>query len=798
MAIAVALSCGGAVAQETKDGANSLEEIVVTGTSSSTRTKLESSVAITTMDAEALAREDAFSTADILEVVPGLWVEDSGGEISNNVAPRGLGGGAAFRFISIQEDGLPVSYDNDHVDTQQRQDITISRMEAIRGGTAGILTTNGPGSIVNFITRKGTEDPEGSLRFTVSDYGTRRTDLFYGAPVDDDGKWLLGIGGYYRTSDGIRDVGFTADRGGQLRASLTRKLDDGELTFTVKNINDHNTFYLPIPVNNPDSDPSSIPGIDASSGTLLGIGTSRITHRTPEGVGQTNMEDGYHTKLNSFGVNFRKEIDSNWSLDIAARQTTWHLNANGIFPWGLQDGAERLQEADVQAAVAAFGGASAAYRYTDSGVLVSDINNLNGNGLTTLGVAIDRDRRTEEFMSNIRLNHETDNNSLAFGVLFADKVLNGYNTKSSFILSDVKHNADLLDIVILDAAGEEVGTYTDNGVYSYGIWLDDATGDVKSTSLYINDEFQVNDKLRIDAGTRYEVAEFNASTGNTARQTLEGGNDNVWVNDTANWFDGSYSHRSREYKEWSFTAGANYKITDRFAVYGRWASSYQTTGVGSYGGLVEPVADLTFSEFGTRYFGDNVTVSLVLFNTVFENLGFGARNQATGLTEQITIETDTTGVEFEGEWNVADAFTIAFSGVFQDSEVLGIPAGDVNEAFNGNMVQRTPDTQVRLINTFHSPVGDFFLTAHYLSKRFADLGNTVELDAYHTLDLGWRYQVNDAITVQVKGTNLNNAIGLTEGNPRAGFVEGDDGVGGFFYARPINGRAFQATFQYDF
>jgi outer membrane receptor for ferric coprogen and ferric-rhodotorulic acid len=304
--------------------------------------------------------------------------------------------------------------------------------------------------------------------------------------------------------------------------------------------------------------------------------------------------------------------------------------------------------------------------------------------------------------------------------------------------------------------------------------------------------------LRIDGGVRYEIADFNASTGNTANQTLEGGSDNVWVNDTANWFDGSFSHREREYKEWSYTAGGNYRLTDRFAMYARWANSYQTTDVGSYAGLADPVAELTFTELGARYFGDNLTLSVVVFGTVFENLGFGARNQATGLTETITIETDTKGVEYEGAWNVAELFTLSFSGVFQKSEVLGIPAGDENEAFNGNQVQRTPDTQVRLINTYHSPVGDFFLTAHYLGKRFADLGNSVELDAYHTIDLGWRHALNDSITVQVKGTNLNNAIGLTEGNPRAGFIEADDGAGGFFYARPINGRAFQASVQYDF
>ena len=74
-----------------------LERIVVTGSGGRGQTKLESSVSITTLDAEQLSREAPLGTADLLEAVPGFWVEDSGGETNNNVAPRGLRGGEGFR-----------------------------------------------------------------------------------------------------------------------------------------------------------------------------------------------------------------------------------------------------------------------------------------------------------------------------------------------------------------------------------------------------------------------------------------------------------------------------------------------------------------------------------------------------------------------------------------------------------------------------------------------------------------------------------------------------------------------------
>ncbi|WP_249122335.1 Plug domain-containing protein [Pseudoalteromonas sp. A22] len=110
-----------------------LERIVVTGSGGRGQTKLESSVSVTTLNAEQLAREAPLGTADLLESVPGFWVEDSGGETNNNVAPRGLRGGEGFRYIGVEEDGLPVVYDGVWVDFYQRQDITIEHMEAVRG-----------------------------------------------------------------------------------------------------------------------------------------------------------------------------------------------------------------------------------------------------------------------------------------------------------------------------------------------------------------------------------------------------------------------------------------------------------------------------------------------------------------------------------------------------------------------------------------------------------------------------------------------------------------------------------------
>ncbi|MFT5706671.1 MAG: iron complex outermembrane receptor protein [Oceanospirillaceae bacterium] len=796
-ALAVSQSTVAMAENEKKDSnkrVSDMETIVVTGTIASGRTKLESSVAITTVSSEELAVKGAFSTADVLEMVPGFWVEDSGGEVSNNVAPRGLGGGSAFRFISMQEDGLPLSYDGNQIDSIMRQDITIERFEAIRGGTAGILTANGPASIVNFITRKGTEDPEGTFKMTLSDYGTYKNEFFYGAPLSDE--WLFGIGGYYRSSDGVRDPGFTADHGGQLRMNLTRKMDDGEINFSFKKIDDSNSFYLPVPLTNPN-DPKGVPGIDPSTGTLLGPDVARFDHKTPDGGIETNLRDGFHTDYSAFGATFDKTLNDNWSVKASARYSTLDMGINAVFSRSLNS-AEGIMAADnVADMVDRFGGA-AQLRYSDTGEAITDLAGLNGNGLTVDSIALFREIHNNQFVSDIRFNYSTDSNDLAFGVLFFDYQLKGDRQIGSNYLGEAANNPRRLDIVSVDTNGEVLGQLTDNSVTQYGSWAGNKAGNLTSTSFYVNDEYEVTDDLRIDGGVRYETATYAVSEEVNASMSLDNDDDNIIANDRINAFGtGVYKTATETFNEVSWTVGANYTFTETFALYARYADSYQSPNLGGIGDLNQGISGLVFAEFGGRYVNDTISLSLTAFNTEFDNLGFTARDLVTGVEERIQINTEASGLEFEFTWNPYEDFSLDIGGVVQKTEIIGIPKGDVNEDINGNTVQRTPETNFRITPTYY--VGDdidLFLTYHVLGERFADIGNTVPLPAYETLDMGVTYRMTEQLTVQLKGSNLTDTLGLTEGNPRAGFREGTGENS--YLARPILGRAFTLTATYDF
>jgi len=783
-----------------------LDEIVVTGTTSKSRTKLDSSVAITTADAETLSREFALGTADALELIPGFWVEDSGGEISNNVAPRGLGGGSAFRFISVHEDGLPVIYDGDQVDSLMRQDITIERLEAIRGGTAGVLTVNGAASIVNFITRKGTEEAAGKVRLSLSDYGTYRGDFFYGAPIGGD--WLLGVGGYYRTSDGARDVGFRSDEGGQFRVNLTKKLEQGEFNLNFKQIDERNTFFLPVPLQNPN-DPESIPGFNANTGTMLGPDNARIRHLTPDGsVGDTNLRDGFHTKATVIGASFDWEFNDNLSLSSKGRFTQFDLAINGVFNFdnnSLVLGRDRLAAQDVTdlinqfASEGAGGAVGAELRYASSGDSITNVDSLNGNGLVADSVALKRQRNIHQFINDTRLNYVTENNSLSVGVLFASYAVEKDTTSAATFLSEVKSNPNRLDIVAVDAAGNAVGQLTDNGIVQYGSWFGNNSGNLTSYSLYANDEFQVTEDLRIDGGIRYESVSYDVVEEINGGQTNLPGNadDNIVANDfVANFGSGNFRNESKTFNEFAWTIGLSYTVTDNIAVYARYADAFQTPGLASIGAINDGSSGLTFGEIGGRYFGENFSVSLTAYRTEFKDLRFGAQPRGSSEIETINISTKAIGLEWEMSWQPVDMLSISTMGVIQDTEFDGIPEGDVNESFNNNDVTRTPQVQFRVMPTLHTDYGDLFVTFHYLGGRFADIGNTVRLPSYSTIDVGAVIDLTDTVALQIKGTNLTNAVGLTEGNPRSGFSE--QPATNFFYARPIVGRTFKASVTYSF
>ena len=795
-----------------------LERIVVTGSGGRGQTKLESSVSITTLDADQLAREAPLGTADLLEGVPGFWVEDSGGETNNNVAPRGLRGGEGFRYIGVEEDGLPVVYDGVWVDFYQRQDITIEHMEAVRGGTSGLLTTNGPAALVNFITRKPDDVEEATIRLTTADYGMYRSEFFYGTPISDD--WKMSVGGFYRRSNGVRDTEFTADHGGQLRLNLVREFDKGQLTLSAKHLNDHTTFFVPIPLQDQKS-PKGIPGVDPKHGTLIGNGQRLLNYLQEDGSYKTrDLKDGQHTKFSTLGYNLDWELNDRWLLNTAGRYSSFENDMYILLNFDnstLVNANDRLGQQDVLSMIDQFAGdgaVAARYRYVDSGEMLTDVSNLNGNGLVTTSYPLYSRYDADQFVNKLNFTYEGDQHTITMGWLFAyvDADSLPVDKWESQFLTEVKDNARLLDIVAVDNNQQVVGQLTNNGSTGYAPGWGQATafGTSTSNSLFINEQFQATDNLRLDGGIRIEWLELNSTASGTefaksvAGAFDENGNDvdNNLANNYVDTTSKKYLSKKRSETETAWTIGFNYTFSDDVSVFGRYADAFEMPRLMSHGQNIHAgiTADfnnsvnLTFTELGARYSGDTLGASATLFRTKFNDLVERNFTGSNGDVANQTIDTITDGLEFEAVWQALDSLQLELTGVVQKPKMEGFTGAFSH--WEGKQVKRTPKVQLRLTPTYYFDDGDVYFTVHHLGERYSDGENKFELPAYTTIDMGVNYRFNDTAALHIKATNLSDELGLTEGNPRA--INDVQAGYDYYYARPILGRTISASLTLNF
>ena len=131
-----------------------------------------------------------------------------------------------------------------------RDDLMTERVEVVKGGTGGILYSNGLGATVNHITRTGGDRPRRRLQARSRGlrlHPQRRLRVRADQQEPDlCGRWLLP---YLK---GLRDTGYTADRGGQVRGNLVYKSDDGRpIGLFATLLDDRTAVYKNLPIEVP-------------------------------------------------------------------------------------------------------------------------------------------------------------------------------------------------------------------------------------------------------------------------------------------------------------------------------------------------------------------------------------------------------------------------------------------------------------------------------------------------------------------------------------------------------------------
>jgi hypothetical protein len=797
---------------------SSLREVVVTGTAEVSGVKLlDASFPVSEASLQQIQLAQPSSAADLLKIVPGLWAESSGGETGANIEVAGFPGGADAPYVTYQIEGSPVYpmatlsfMDNS---SMFRLDDSIERTEVVQGGPAVVYSNGQIGATANFILRHGTDTPHGELGLTVGDEGLYRLDGFYGGPLARD--WFVSIGGFYRVSDGIRSPQFPADDGGQITATIYHTMSNGNLLLWARRLRDKNLFItdIPVAVSADGRNIAAFPGFNPSTGTFAGNATRDITVEefpcgTPgctPGTVSADLADGRGSDLRLMGADLNLELGG-WSVSDKLGFTAGHMPTNALFNNFAPETMATLMASEIAgvnsdaSVLAATGGSpfvTGRPTYVAGGGAVSPDTDVVSVGFWIVA------KKIQALTDDLRFSRSLfPGNTATVGGYFAD-----YSTDDRWYLGNnelmtATPNAQLINVSLLTAAGAAgpLGEVTQNGILTGATTVLADHYDGRNAALFISDQWRIGPWL-LDAEYRTENERIAGTVEGTTYVDLDDDPLTLYNNDTnvitGQWLPSNYDHTLG-----AWSTGVNYELDSHMSVYGRINEGVHFPSFDDVRNAMADTQQIENYQVGFKA----QTSSLYASVDVFHRLFFGVPFQAflgNGTQVFATYGAASWGTDFQADWFPLERLSLGLTGDWQHSVYTHFSsfAGDGTEAYDndGNILQRQPRLQVRLTPAYELPTAwgklRVFAAVSYIDLRYSDPEDTQILPAYTTLDAGVIADYGEHLEVRLQGTNLTNALGLTEGNSRSL----SSGIStGFEMARPIFGREVQGQIKYYF
>ncbi|HEX5343973.1 MAG TPA: TonB-dependent receptor [Duganella sp.] len=789
--------------EPSKEVSKEIQQVVVTGVASARGVrKVDSAFSITTANEEQLKQAAPSSTADIMKIVPGVYAESTGGQSGANIEVRGFPSGSDSPFVSVQMMGNPIypppTLSFFEGSSAFRLDDTVERVEVLRGGPSTIWSNAQPGATMNFILKEGTDTPEGTVRFTTGTGSLRRVDMYYGGKISD--SWYGSVGGFYRKTDGVRDAGFPADDGHQITATLTRNLDQGKLTLYARNTDDKNAFYTGVPLisSNGGRTISAFPGFDPLTGTLMSGEMRNFTIEAGPGKTLTkDLGDGRGLKATVFGANFDQRV-GDWSISNKFNRFDGDLNTIAMFtgnnPLSMSDYINNaIASANGNAAVVAAAGGQLATSGTATfvkGGAVAGNQQVVQAGLWAV------EKQLKSFTDELRVSKEIfKDNTLTVGGYFADYSSHDVWYLGNSHLMTAVPQASLINVTLNNGV-----VVSKNGTDGNVFYAPVASYDGRNTAVFVSDEWKVNDKIKVDFGMRHEQQKISGTISNLTSADTDNNPLTVYNNGTS-MPNGSNTYLSRTDNANSFTIGGNYKLARDTSVFVRanrghtFISFDDLRGAGNQKDANDsnllPTPKISQYEIGFKTASQLYTAYINAFHTQFDGIAF-TQILSNGQELRSISGSKGNGIEFEVAVRPIENLQLQLTGDYQKSEYRDNPATE------GKTVQRQPKLQFRFTPTYRIPFGEgnaakLYATYTSIGERWADQANQQYLPSYRTIDAGVLFSFGDKIELRLAGTNLNNELGLTEGNSRL-----TTGNVGPINARPLFGRTWEASLLYRF
>jgi len=773
-------------------------EIVVTAVARS-QNRLDTSISVSSLGAEAMANAAPRSAAELFRNLPGIRSESSGGEGNANIQVRGIPistGGA--KFLQLQQDGLPILEFGDiafgNADIFLRTDFTVARVEAVRGGSASTFASNSPGGVINLISKTGDQEG-GSIQGTVGlDYGEYRVDANYGGKLSDSVNFQLG--GFYRVGEGPRRAGYDGNKGGQIRGNVTKHFDTGFFRLNFAYLNDRAIAYLPSPVlvtgTNADPRYTALPGLSPHTDTIHSINFTRAV--TLDGRNNREVDDirdGMHPVVKSIGFETEFEVADGWKISDKFR----YADISGRFISPFPAAADTIGNL-----ATSIGGAGATAIYANG----AKAGQAVPAGTTAIGIVLFNTKLNSlnNVTNDLKLSRRFDMGGgaidLTAGFYKSRQTIDMDWTWTSFLLEAGGDNAALIDVK--NAGGV---LQTDTGLVAQGASFfgnccrRTYNVDFDTNAPYVSLGYS-QDKLTLDASLRYDAGNargYVAGDGAVVPFDVDG-NGVISQPETLNTSMPLNAQRpvNYNYNYWSYSVGAKYRVAPEFSVFARYSRGGRANAdrfvfggntsptTGALLPNARPVDFVKQAELGAKYQSGGFNLYATGFYARTEEQNYEAT------TQRSTANTYRAwGLELEGSYRMG-GFMLAASGTYTDAKVVK----SLDATVVGHKPRRQADLIYRIAPSYSTGLFTVGASVVGTTASYAQDSNQLKLPAFTQVNAFLRVRPIERVQLTINANNLFNTTGFTEAE------EGAIPANGIVRARSINGRTVLAAVKFDF
>ena len=776
------------------------DDIIVTAVARG-QNRLDSSVSVSSLNADAIAAAAPRSAAELFRSLPGIRSESSGGEGNANIQSRGIPistGGA--KFLQLQEDGLPILEFGDiafgNADIFLRVDSTVARVEAVRGGSASTFASNSPGGVINTISKIGAVDG-GSIMATLGlGYGEHRLDMNYGGHLSN--SLTFNVGGFYRVGEGPRRAGYDGNKGGQIKGNITKTFDKGFFRLNFKYLDDHAIAYLPSPVrvtgSNSDPHYEALPGLSPNNDTIHSIYfTQALTLDGRNNRETDDIRDGMHPVVKAIGFEGQFEVADGWIVNDKFRYAKISGRFNSPFPATVDT---------VQNLANGIGGPGSVATYANgpnAGQIIANPTTTNAIGIVLFNTKLNS---LDNVTNDLRVNHRFD---MAGGKL--DLALGLYNSRqkidmdwtwSSYLLEAKGDNAALINV--RNALG---ASQTDTGLVAYGASFfgnccrRSYNLDFDTSAPFASLSFNTGG-LTLDGSLRYDFGRargFVLGDGPVVPTDVDG-NGTISIPETKTTVMPLTATRpvNYNYEYLSYSGGINYRLASDLSVFARYgrggranADRFVFGGNTSptTGALLQGARAVDFvrqAEAGVKYQARGLSLYATAFHARTQEQNYEATTQ-----KSFSNTYRAYGLELEGNYRTG-GFSVSANGTYTNAKI--IKSNDPTVV--GNRPRRQAEFIWRVAPEYTTGMFSVGASAIGTTSSYTQDSNQLKLPAFTQVNAFVAVRPIERVQLSVNANNLFDVVGFTEAE------EGSIPANGIVRARSINGRTISASLKFDF